>query len=659
MLLVFFIGVLCFLIGIQISTEDLKLLSFRYNYHISYVQIVTYVCVLLVFVLFITECIHNGIVATLLSCTVSFFISIAAVWCISKVNSSNLAVTLLEIGCVIVIMEAISLISLGLSYVMPIVFGLYYRNNRYSAPFKKEFLLFSHVYHARHTLRQESVGSIGDTDYKYAGKGFFQSLTLPVYDIRDYGIKPNNEEDILFKLQALIEKVGKEGGGKIYFPKGKYLLNKDSIQRCFLRIDYSHIHLIGETDSAGKPLAKLINCNHTLSGEKNPWLSPFFITTGELIQPSNIFWGIQFLKKKSIVTKSNSMSDPGSDGTILTPPFLTNITEDSVKGSDIITVADTNCLQKVKYIMIAMYNTTEDGNLIKDILGVNKLRPEWKTALRAGAEQAPSYQWLAEIDKIIDGNTIRLTRPLLRDISVCYNPKVFSVNMLEDIQICNLLVSSKWNGIFLHHGSHKYYNVKQAQEMDYGWNAINMKRVAHGVISNVIIENFTNPLYMLDSRNIEVSDCIIRGADGHQGIKLYEHTCDCLIRDVVFYNHYADMLGGEGNAYGNVFDRISYSNNYFKPVDFDFHGFSEGPMSPPSHNLFINIYGFRNIKGAGAEYNQPACSQYNCWNNWERKGNLKGESLFYNIHYASGNNAMPRDNHRELFKNSIIISVKE
>ena len=59
------------------------------------------------------------------------------------------------------------------------------------------------------------------------------------------------------------------------------------------------------------------------------------------------------------------------------------------------------------------------------------------------------------------------------------------------------------------------------------------------------------------------------------------------------------MMGGEGNAYGNVFDNVAYCNPYFRPVDFDFHGFSEGPMSPPSHNLFINCYGFRGIKGAG------------------------------------------------------------
>lgn len=65
--------------------------------------------------------------------------------------------------------------------------------------------------------------------------------------------------------------------------------------------------------------------------------------------------------------------------------------------------------------MVGMYNTTEDGNLIKDILGVTELRPEWKTACRAGEEQAPSYQWLVEIDHIIDEHKVKLTRPFLRD----------------------------------------------------------------------------------------------------------------------------------------------------------------------------------------------------------------------------------------------------
>lgn len=650
---------LCFIMGMQFSREDIKLIYRNYNFRINYVQIVSYVIIVVGLGLFLFDCFQNGIISTLLCGAVSFFFSVPAVWLIAKVNSRSIGITIVEIGCVLLTMEVIAVILSGLSYIMPFIFGVYYRNNPFGSPFIKNFLIFSHVCHPVFTSRKKLIGQYCDVDFSYAGLGDYQYRCSNSYNVLDYGILPNSNEDSLTKLQALIDKVGMDGGGKIFFPKGKYYFNRNSRNRHFLSVNYSHIHLCGEIDENGKPLAKLINCNHTLTKDKNPWLSPFFITTGEKIQRSNIFWGVQFLKKKNIVTKSNSMSDPGSDGTILTPQYITDIIADSSKGSDIIKVKDTFCLRGIKYIMLALFNTTSDGNLIKDILGVDELRPEWKTALRAGEEQAPSYQWIIEIDTIFDNNTIQLKRPLLRDLYVKYTPKVYAVEMLEDIKITDLCISSRWNGIFRHHGFRRYYSMIQAQEMDYGWNAINMKRVAHGLIRNVIIEQFTNPLYIMDSRNIEISDCIIQGADGHQGIKLYEHTCDCLIKNVIFHNHYADMLGGEGNAYGNVFDNISYCTPYFKPVDFDFHGFSEGPMSPPSHNLFINIYGFRNIKGAGADYNQPACAQHNMWVNCERIGNLKGEPIFENIHYLCGSKALPREHHSILFKNSILQDITE
>ena len=93
------------------------------------------------------------------------------------------------------------------------------------------------------------------------------------------------------------------------------------------------------------------------------------------------------------------------------------------------------------------------------------------------------------------------------------------------------------------------------------------------------------------------------------------------------------MLGGEGNAYGNVFRHIHYLNPTFKPVDYDFHGFSEGPMSPPAYNLFEHVKGFRYIKGAGAIHNQPACAVGNVWRNNQSEGERKGDQPFYALSY--------------------------
>ena len=93
------------------------------------------------------------------------------------------------------------------------------------------------------------------------------------------------------------------------------------------------------------------------------------------------------------------------------------------------------------------------------------------------------------------------------------------------------------------------------------------------------------------------------------------------------------MMGGEGNAYGNVFRDINYLNPVFNPVDFDFHGFSEGPMSPPAYNVFERVRSFRCIKGAGATFMQPACGVGNVWRNITFEGGRRGDPLFSALSY--------------------------
>lgn len=622
--------VLMFIMGMQISIQDLKLLKGNINYKRQLTNYIAYICFVIIIGVIIYDIINYGILICL---PIGLFILIYAItgtWMLSKLNIKSFWINTI----IIIIMIMINVFILNylniILYSTTAFWALYYRNTPFGSPYRKQYLLLSSFKRKRKIKNIETTLTVNGIDYSFAGKkeAFKQ---LPIYNVKDFGIYPNTGKDLTKDVQKLIDKIGSNGGGEIFFPKGKYEFNKNSKNINYICINNSHIHIRGELSKRGKPLSIFINCNPTLIGNKNPWLSPFFITTGEKIQRSNIFWGLQFLKKKNIFTKSQSLSDPGSDGIILTPDYITEIINESQIGDDVITLKDTSLLNGMKYIMIGMYNTDKDGNLIKEILGVEKLLPEWGTALRAGEEQAPSLQFLVGIETIIDKNHIKLTRPLLHHIQMKYIPKIFSVPMLEDICIKDLAIESKWNGLFRHHGYPKYYSVKQSQEMDYGWNAINLKRVAHGGISNVIIKNFTNPIYIMDSINNTIENIIIEGEDGHQGIKLYEHACNNLFYNISFYNHYADMMGGEGNAYGNVFYNIFYNNPYFKPVDYDFHGFSEGPMSPPAYNLFINCFGFRSAKGAGASYNLPGSAQNNVWINCPRNGNIINSDFFVNL----------------------------
>lgn len=637
MLLKFILSILCFIIGAQISINEIKLTIGKFNYRKSNTNLTSLVALLISYIFIYMDFHINSLFSYFFNLIImAFLYSIIKEWLLAKINCQNLKLSLL-LQFISIGLSFFALQQLGInSFIFFLIAGFYFRNCPFGVVHGKVLFI---QFHRKNTIWKQKIKEIyypihldKIADFSKSGCSKINEKGLLRFDVSLYKIFDSKEKS-MEKLQSLLNKVGKSGGGIIYFPKGKYYFNTNRSEHSFLQINYSNIIFEGETDKDGNPLAELVNCSHTLCGDKNPWLSPFFITTGEALQKSNIFWGIQFKKKKKIITRSGSLADPGSDGTILTPKYAARVVVESRKRERLLRVDNTSTLNGIKYLMLAMYNTTADGNLIKDILATNKIRKEWGTALRAGEEEAPSYQDLLEIEKIVDQHTVLLTQPLRRDCLLEYKPEIYTVEMLENITIRNLKLNSKWNGLFRHHGFPIYYSIRQSQEMDYGWNGINMKRVAHGKIENIIFENFTNPLYVMDSRNITVEHIVFRGYDGHQGIKVYEHACDNLFKDIKFYNHFADMMGGEGNAYGNVFTDVSYRNPCFKPVDFDFHGFSEGPMSPPAYNLFENIRGFRAIKAAGALYNQPACAQQNIWWNIQSEGEKYDDNLFISLPY--------------------------
>ena len=61
--------------------------------------------------------------------------------------------------------------------------------------------------------------------------------------------------------------------------------------------------------------------------------------------------------------ESSSLSDPGSDGTILSPPFAAKVTADAPVGATRLTVDNSAALGK--YILLGMYNTGGDDALLR------------------------------------------------------------------------------------------------------------------------------------------------------------------------------------------------------------------------------------------------------------------------------------------------------
>ena len=646
-LLILFLSISSFLWGSSVLKKDLNRHSIchvRKTTTIISILLFFFFCVFLVYAFFVISWVYLLISMIIFAC-----FSFILVYIVSKMNPSRPIVSIVYyLLTTCIVFYAFCNYSIILGVLWGVYYGFWINNSPFSAPHKcfvkivvrylikpeKRKITFSNdgiasKLYSDYLINKNNtcLQNFSYAGYKYGNSTYNKLLShLTIYDVREYGIQPNRSCDYTEAIQNLIDSIGGKGGGILFFPNGTYNVCKKGQ---FLQINHSNIIIKGESKNT-----VFVSHTHTFREDKNPWLSPFLFTTGEKLQRSNIFWGVQFKEKKSIVTRSGSLTDPGSDGSILEPPSVAKITKAAQRGEQVLNINNSEYLKNYKYIIIALYNTEGKDDLIKEILDVDILRDEWGTAKRVTDEEAPSFQSLVEIEDIIDNNKIKLCQPLRRDVALQYAPEIFGVDMLEQVGFLNFTVKSKWNGLFRHHGFPLYFSKKESQIMDYGWNAINMKRVAHGFIDGIVIDNYTNPLYVQDSRNITIENVLIKGSSGHQGIKLYGHAADNLFSSVRFETDYADMMGGEGNCYGNVFTNIDYSCTENIYVDFDFHGFSDGPFSPPAFNLFENIYGFRGIKGGGALYNQPACAAYNVWWNIFSEGYDGSSDVFINSIYS-------------------------
>lgn len=474
-------------------------------------------------------------------------------------------------------------------------------------------------------------------DFSNAGVSeTYDTSNLPVYNVLDYSIRPDSQEDQITKINDLIDKVGASGGGRICFPSGRYMLNSDVESGHYIKIDYSNVLIDGSNGVHGKETV-FVSKSSTLNGRRNPWLSPFTINFATKLQSRNVFWGVQFKNKRETKTRSGSITDPGSDGFIQEPDFLCTLEKSAVKGDSQLHVRDNSIFRGKKYLLLAAFNKDSDGSLIKRLINREVIPAMWETPLRAGPEKAPSLQLLVEIRELIGNDRIVLKTPLWFDLYIEEDASIYDAPLIENVGLRNITFESEWEGMFRHHGAPLYFSKHQSQDMDYGWNGVNICRVANSVFENITFRNFTNPIYLQDSRNVTISNIKIEGHDGHQGIKLYGHSCDNLIQNVDFYCHFADMVGGEGNCYGNVFLRLQYLNQENHPADFDFHGCSEGPFSPPSFNLFDCCIGFRGIKAAGTVYNQPALGLGNTWWNINSAGFYSSNQLFLHDQYKCRN----------------------
>ncbi|MBI9057353.1 MAG: hypothetical protein JEZ01_06235 [Labilibaculum sp.] len=411
-------------------------------------------------------------------------------------------------------------------------------------------------------------------DFSYAGYKYGEksipNVESKIYDITSFGAVPNDNLDDTKSIQAAVDAAGKNKGGIVFFPPGTFHVNMDTNRLDIVRINHSNIVMRGSGSD--------INGTTIFSGSEttqttNPWLSPFVFHTGLNLFDTERFYSID------------------------EEPVFASLTSDILKGDKVLKIEKTKGLKSGDILLIAMSNTTDDGDLMKDLMDPLEYDPFQTSYINAGRDRKSSFQWSVEIDQIINDQEVLLKQPSRRDIKTKFKARVAIMPMLRNIGIENFRFDCAYKGGYSHH---------KTPEHDYGWGAICMHRVSHGWVRNININNYVQNTHLVNSRNVTISNITMSGLDGHYGPKMY-HSNDNLVENIKVRGLYTHGPGLEGASFGNVYRNINLTH----PSPIDLHGIGGPDFCPPMYNLYENISNLTKLGGGGATTNIPHSGEYN------------------------------------------------
>ena len=110
-------------------------------------------------------------------------------------------------------------------------------------------------------------------------------------------------------------------------------------------------------------LYEVITSETTQSEENSPWLSPFVFHTGLNLFGTDRFYSVE------------------------EEQVLAYLTDDALKGDFIINVSTVQNLKKGDILTIAMSNTTDDGDLMNELMGPLNYDPFQTSYINAGVNR--------------------------------------------------------------------------------------------------------------------------------------------------------------------------------------------------------------------------------------------------------------------------------
>jgi hypothetical protein len=413
-------------------------------------------------------------------------------------------------------------------------------------------------------------------DFSYAGYRMGESHLPenngPIYDVTspDFGAIPDDGADDTLAIQKAIDTAGKMGGGIVLLPKGRYDIHSTP-DMPLLTITHSRIVLRGEGSTE----------------------------TGTILHlgapgPDRIIQRLGFIPARKEARSSAVISVQGNEGRV----ELIAYTGDVMRGEMIAKVSDTDGLSDGQMVAIDFTDQMIDPKSpapekIDLTAQLNSPFRFTKDQFESFGRDAATHTWLINIKKVIDKNTIRLSRPARFDQYFRYTPRIYSFEGVYGVGIEHLRIETSWPGGYRHHKPYTDTDgkiIRTKKEQDYLWNGIWFSFAVNSWVRDVVFKDITQGIIVSKSAQMTIEDTNFIGIDGHAGITI-AHSNDVLVNRAEFRARMIHPITLKNHASGNVITGViaHYEGDnqpYGADSVIDFHGLA------PYENLFEKMQGF-------------------------------------------------------------------
>lgn len=405
-------------------------------------------------------------------------------------------------------------------------------------------------------------------DFSYAGYHFSEK-SIPsvsgkkVYNVTDFGAKPNDERFDDEAIQKAIDAAEKNAdGGVIFFPAGKFLLAKDSDSTKQIRISKSNIVLKGSGSGSGGT---------------------------EIYQHQMRINGRQILFKPTNSGQSK----------------LTTITKNAERESFWIEVASVASL-KVGMDVVLKHRSEE---FTKIYFGSLTLKPQWTRLF--GDNGGILINEIHTIEKI-EGNKVKFKNPIHFDLVLVKRApfELLSFQSIEECGIEDIRFTSNWKSYpeeFIHH--------KNAIH-DYAYEAVGMEFVKNSWVRNCEFQDWNEGLFIRSGYQVSVLNVNFTGKKGHASVHA-RTGYGVLIKNCNFNNAQHHGAGTGYSAVNTVITQCTlgtdqnidiHSGQPFATLYDDITGgvfYNLGGPEPghPHHGKYLVLWNFRHRSEKEQHYN--------------------------------------------------------